>query len=258
MYSIPFRGFFRPAKRSCDKKRAAFDRCKLRCNRGTSSSRHQAQSPLWFQHCETFSNVGPPILRGSSRGSSSVASCRANSSANLLARESFGEFFSASRRSDCRAAGFVLFTARALRNPLPRPFSTRSVTFVSRGSSRAARNAIALFVAGEHKSNWLRMATPESTIPHHATSTLICCALRLRPILLGKGILRAPSARSCVGTRSPREERSGEIHPFVRHRLLAGWSIGRLTCSYYLRKLSFIHSHVPLAGDSCLRGSWGA
>jgi len=26
-----------------------------------------------------------------------------------------------------------------------------------------------------------------------------------------------------------------------------GWSIGRLTRSYYPRKLSFIHSHVPLA-----------
>lgn len=91
-----------------------------------------------------------------------------------------------------------------------------SVTFVSRGSSRAARNAIALFVAGEHKSNWLRMATLESTVPHHRVHE--------HPYLLHSACRQFSSAKVlrgalCVGA-SAREERSGG--PFMRHRLLTG------------------------------------
>lgn len=74
-----------------------------------------------------------------------------------------------------------------------------------RRESRAIRNTIALLMAGEHKSNWLRTATLELTIPHHEPWAPLSAALRLWLILLDEDTRRS----LCVGANA-REIKSAD------------------------------------------------
>lgn len=84
-------------------------------------------------------------------------------------------------------------------------------------------------------------------------ATLICCTLldQFRTVVVG--ILRTEQSEACTREATmvclsvSEDEQKGEtIRTFVRAGPTDQWSIDRLTCSYYPRKLSFIYSHVPL------------
>nr|XP_012141930.1 PREDICTED: uncharacterized protein LOC105662607 [Megachile rotundata] len=84
--------------------------------------------------------------------------------------------------------------------------------------------------------------------------TLICCTLldQFPPVLLVYYVYSARKRvyRTCGCLKTGRNDLNLRAGP-------TNWSIGRLTCSYYPRKLSFMHSHVPFQlADAVFQMHW--